>query len=160
MGRLLGTRATRGARLAPWVRVGAALVFVVFGVGKFTAHATELSSFRGYGLPSPDTFVYAIGLLELIAGLMLGVGALTRLAAIVLAGDMAGAIVVAGFGHGEVVPSLTLAPALLAAMLFLLVVGPGGLALDTQIAARTAPQQGEPCRFNERMFRQNDKAST
>jgi putative oxidoreductase len=153
MGRLLGTRATRGARLAPWVRVGAAVVFVVFGVGKFTAHASELSSFRGYGLPSPDAFVYAIGLLELIAGLMLGVGALTRLAAIVLAGDMVGAIVVAGFGQGEVVPSLTLAPALLVAMLFILVVGPGSFALDTHVATRSAPEQGEPCRFNERMLR-------
>ncbi len=40
-----------------------------------------------------------------------------------LAGNMLTAIAVSGFGQGEVLPSLTLAPALLAVMLFLLVVG-------------------------------------
>jgi putative oxidoreductase len=111
-------------------------VFIGFGIGKFTAHSSELSSFRSYGLPSPGAFVYLIGTIELLGGVMLALGALTRLAAVVLAGDMAGAIAVAGIAHGEVVPSLTLAPALLAAMLFLIVVGPGSVALDTRWAAR------------------------
>lgn len=134
---ILTTRVTRFARLAPWVRIGAAVVFVVFGVGKFTANASELNSFRGYGLPSPDTFVYGIGVLEVAAGMMLGVGALTRVAAALLAGDMIGAIAVAGIGQGEVVPSLTLAPILLAAMVFLLFVGPGSPAIDTYLARHT-----------------------
>jgi putative oxidoreductase len=111
-------------------------VFVVFGIGKFTAHASELQSFRGYGLPAPDAFVYAIGVLELVGGTMIGLGGLTRLAAIVLAGDMIGAIAVAGVGRGEVVPSLTVAPVLLAAMCFLVIVGPGSPALDNRLAAR------------------------
>jgi uncharacterized membrane protein YphA (DoxX/SURF4 family) len=53
------------------------------------------------------------------------------LAALALAGNMLGAIVVSGIGEGEVLPSLTLAPVLLAAMLFLLWVGPGRHALDS-----------------------------
>lgn len=129
-------RATSAARFSPWVRLVSAIVFVIFGIGKFTAHAGELSSFRTYGLPSPDAFVYAVGALELVAGLMLGVGALTRVAAIALAGDMAGAIAVAGIGQGEVVPSLTLAPALLAAMVFLVLAGPGPHAVDGRGATR------------------------
>jgi uncharacterized membrane protein YphA (DoxX/SURF4 family) len=122
--------------LAPWVRLAAAIVFIIFGGGKFTAHANELASFRTYGLPSPDAFVYGIGVLELAGGVLLAAGALTRLAAIVLMADMIGAVAVSGIGEGEVVPSLTLAPALLIAMLLLLRVGPGSPSLDVRLARR------------------------
>lgn len=54
----------------------------------------------------------------LIVLAIIAVGLLTRLAALALAGNMLGAIVVSGLGEGEVMPSLTLAPALLGAMLF------------------------------------------
>lgn len=106
-------------------RLAPALVFLAFGVGKFTNHASETSSFRAYGLPHPGAFAYAIGVAEILGGLALLVRASAPLAALVLAGDMVGAIVVSGIGRGEMV-SLTLAPALLAAMVALLVrQGPG-----------------------------------
>jgi uncharacterized membrane protein YphA (DoxX/SURF4 family) len=107
-------------------RLVAATVFIVFGVGKFTAHESELASFRTYGLPWPEAFVYAIGVLEIAGGLVLITGRplAVRLAALALAGDMVGAIVVSGFKEGEVI-SLTLAPALLVTMLVLLRAGPG-----------------------------------
>ena len=103
------------------MRWSAAIVFVVFGAGKFVNHTSELSSFRQYGLPLPDAFVYTIGVLELAGGLLLASGVLIRLAALALAGDMVGvgAIVVSGIGRGEDI-SLTLAPALLVAMIFLI----------------------------------------
>jgi uncharacterized membrane protein YphA (DoxX/SURF4 family) len=143
---LLGTRPVRAARWAPWVRLGAAIVFIIFGVGKFSAHANELASFRSYGLPSPDAFVYAIGVLELVCGALLAAGALTRLAAIVLLGDMIGAVAVSGIGEGEIVPSLTLAPALAIAMLLLLWVGPGSPSLDVRLARRlTGESSGTGC---------------
>ena len=103
------------------LRVAAGIVFVVFGAGKFTQHQTEVDSFRTYGLPEPDAFVYAIGVLEIAGGLMLIAGLLVWLAALALAGNMVGAIAVSGIGEGEVVPSLTVAPALLAVMIALLV---------------------------------------
>ena len=103
------------------LRVAAGIVFVVFGVGKFSQHETEVDSFRTYGLPEPEAWVYAIGVLEIVGGLMLIAGFLVWLAALALAGDMVGAIVVSGIKEGEVVPSLTLAPALLAVMVALLV---------------------------------------
>jgi uncharacterized membrane protein YphA (DoxX/SURF4 family) len=103
------------------IRWAAAIVFILFGAGKFVHHASELASFRHYGLPAPDAFVYAVGVVEIGGGLLLASGRLIRLAALVLAGDMVGAIIVSGIGRGEDI-SLTLAPALLVAMLFLIAV--------------------------------------
>ena len=94
-------------------------MFVIFGAGKFVNHASELASFRLYDLPAPEEFVYAIGALELAGGLLLAAGRWVRPVALLLAGDMLGAIVVSGIGRGEII-SLTLAPVLLLAMLFLL----------------------------------------
>jgi putative oxidoreductase len=101
-------------------------VFVAFGAGKFVNHASELASFKTYGLPAPEVFVIVIGAIELIGGVLLIAGILTRPAALVLAGDMVGAIIVSGIAKGEVI-SLTLAPAELLAMLVLLRTGPGAL---------------------------------
>lgn len=110
------------------LRVVSGGVFVVFGVGKFVNHTSELASFKTYGLPAPDVFVLVIGAIEVIGGLLLIVGMLTRPAAAVLAGDMVGAIIVSGIARGEAI-SLTLAPAELVAMLVLLWTGPGAASL-------------------------------
>ena len=122
--------------LAPWVRFVSAAIFIVFGAAKFVSHASETSSFRHYGLPAPSAFAYVIGVLELVGGALLAAGVLTRLVALALAGDMVGAIIVSGIHRGEVVPSLTLAPLLLVAMVFLMRVGPGELHLS-QLRNRT-----------------------
>ena len=114
-------------------RIAAGAVFLVFGIGKFTAHADEVESFETYGLPAADAFVYAIGALEVAGGLLLIAGLLTRLAALALAGDMMGAIVFSGIKEGEAI-SLTLAPALLVVMMVLLREGPGARALDARFA--------------------------
>jgi putative oxidoreductase len=123
-----GPRAGPRATASLLVRLGTGIVFVAFGIGKFTSHASEVASFRTYGLPGPDAFVYAIGGLELVGGLLLVVGFGTRIAALLLAGDMFAAIIVSGIGQGEVI-SLTLAVAQLAGMLWILWIGPGRLAL-------------------------------
>jgi putative oxidoreductase len=101
-------------------------VFVAFGAGKFVNHGSELASFKTYGLPAPEVWVIVIGVIELIGGLLLIAGILTRPAALVLAGDMVGAIIVSGIAKGELI-SLTLAPAELLAMLVLLWTGAGAL---------------------------------
>lgn len=132
---LAGPESGPKATLALAGRIVSGAIFVVFGIGKFTNHAMEVDSFRDYGLPSPDAFVYAIGVLEIAGGLLLLVGLATRLAALALAGDMVGAIVTSGIGEGEVI-SLTLAPFQLAVMIYLLVVGPGRSSLDMRIRRR------------------------
>ena len=73
-------------------------------------------------------------MLEIAGALLLFAGVAVRLAALVLAGDMVGAIVVSGLGEGEVI-SLTLAPALLLAMAYLVWVGAGSHGLDERLAA-------------------------
>jgi putative oxidoreductase len=104
------------------LRLAAGGVFVAFGAGKFINHGAELASFKTYGLPAPGLFVIAIGLIELVGGALLIAGRLVRPVAIVLVGDMIGAIVISGLARGEVI-SLTLAPAELTAMLVLLLKG-------------------------------------
>ena len=104
-------------------------VFVVFGIGKFVNHPSELASFKTYGVPAPAAFVVVIGLIELVGGLLLITGVSTRPAAFVLAGDMIGAIIISGIAKGELI-SLTLAPAELVAMLVLLWMGPGRNVID------------------------------
>ena len=126
--------AGRRVALARWA---AGVIFLVFGVAKFTDHAAELASFRHYPLPAPEVFVYLVGTVEIGGGLLLIMGLLTRLAALALAADMTGAIVVSGLARGELI-SLTLAPVLLVTMLGLIRVGPGPWSLDRRIARKAA----------------------
>lgn len=138
LGKLLvaGPRSGPRALAAFTGRLAAGWVFVAFGAGKFTSHASEVRSFRDYGLPAPDAFVYAIGVIEVAGGVLLIVGLATRVAALILAGDMVGAIVLDGIIAGAAL-SLTLAPALLGVMLFLLWTGPGSHAIDHRGATRS-----------------------
>jgi putative oxidoreductase len=110
---------TRAPQLLRAVRLIAGGVFVVFGAGKFVNHPSELASFRTYGLPAPEVFVIVVGVVELVGGALLIANRLVKPAALVLAADMVGAIVVSGIAKGELI-SLTLAPALLLAMAALL----------------------------------------
>jgi putative oxidoreductase len=115
-------------------------VFVAFGAGKFINYSSELGSFKSYGLPAPDALVIVIGVVELIGGLMLVAGVLTRPAALVLAGDMVAAIIVSGIANGEII-SLTLAPAELVAMLVLLATGPGAVSVRFSPALADGPRR-------------------
>jgi putative oxidoreductase len=98
--------AGRWAALTRWA---AGIIFLIFGVAKFSDHAAELASFRHYPLPAPEMLVYLVGVIEIGGGLLLIMGLLTRLAALMLAADMIGAIVISGLARGQLV-SLTLAP--------------------------------------------------
>jgi putative oxidoreductase len=123
----------RAALCAFGIRAVSGLIFLVFGIYKFTDHGHETDSFESYGLPSPSLFAYAIGVLEVVAGALLVVGLLTRPAAALLAGDMVGAVATAGRIEGGAI-NLALAPALLVGMLALLWIGPGRWALDGRLA--------------------------
>jgi putative oxidoreductase len=101
------------------LRLLAGGVFVVFGIGKFVHHGSELASFKSYGLPAPAAFVVGLGVIEIVGGALLIAGTYLKPTALVLAGDMIGAIIVSGIAKGEIL-SLTLAPAELLVMLMLL----------------------------------------
>jgi putative oxidoreductase len=101
------------------VRLLAGVVYAAAGTPKFFAHGWEAGHFRTYGLPWPDAFVYLIGAIEILGGLALIAGIAVRPVALLLGAVMVGAIVTSGIGQGEWIPSLTLAPALLVASVYL-----------------------------------------
>jgi uncharacterized membrane protein YphA (DoxX/SURF4 family) len=108
-----------------WVRLLAGIVFAISGTPKFFAHGWEAGHFRTYGLPLPDAFVYLIGAIEIIGGLALIADVAVRPVSLLLGAVMVGAIVTSGIGQGEWIPSLTLAPALLIASVYLAWATPG-----------------------------------
>jgi uncharacterized membrane protein YphA (DoxX/SURF4 family) len=104
------------------------VTFIVAGLVKFVFHHWELHAFRSFGLPWPSALEISAGVLETVGGILLVLRRAVLPAAIVLGVTMIVAIISSGIGHGDVIPSLTLAPALLLATLFLLVrsLGLGG----------------------------------
>jgi putative oxidoreductase len=129
--RLLRSRYDHGAAAFPvaLLRAVAGFLFMSISLGKFIDHAGEAVDFDRYGVPVPGFAVYAVGTIELIGGLLLVVGLLTRPTAAALAVTLIGAIATAGRVEGGWF-NLGLAPALLVVMLLLLWVGSGRPALD------------------------------
>ncbi len=134
---VLRTRPGYPALAALVGRLAAGGIFLGFGMSKFTRHIAEAQSFDRYGLPAPDAFAYLIGVVEVGGAVLLIGGLLVRPAALMLAGDMVGAISTAGVKDGGAV-NLGLAPALLVTMLFLLWAGAGLFALDRRLLALLA----------------------
>jgi len=121
------------------VRVLTGLFFVSTGIGKFADHAKEVADFRGFEVPWPEVAVPVVGTIELVGGLLLVVGLLTRPAALVLALNMIGALATAGRVEGGSF-HLVYAPVLLVLMIFLCWAGPGRLSLDGRMAGRRTDQ--------------------
>jgi putative oxidoreductase len=126
-------------------RVAAGAVFLAFSVGKFTRHDAEAAAFERYGVPAPELATYAVGLLELLGGLALLAGFATRVAALLLALNMVGAVATAGRVEGGPV-HLGLAPALRVVMLALVWTGAGALSVDRALTAAPGVSPGRPRR--------------
>jgi uncharacterized membrane protein YphA (DoxX/SURF4 family) len=102
------------------VAVIAGVIFFFAGLVKFFFHHWELDAFRSFGLPFPSALEIFAGLLETVGGVFLVARRCVVPVAVLLSITMVVAIGASGIGHGDVIPSLTLAPALLIAMLYLL----------------------------------------
>jgi len=96
------------------------VIFFFAGLVKFVFHHWELHAFRSFGLPFPSALEIFAGVLETGGGVLLILRRWILPTAVLLSATMVVAIISSGIGHGDVIPSLTLAPALLVAMLFLL----------------------------------------
>jgi uncharacterized membrane protein YphA (DoxX/SURF4 family) len=92
---------------------------VLASLPKFLAYGWELDNFERFGLPFAPVWVITAGVLELVGGVLLLRGRLVGPVALVLSVVMAVAIAVSGIAQGDVIPSLTVAPALLVALLVL-----------------------------------------
>jgi putative oxidoreductase len=135
--RLLETRlAGRGAWWAAAIRVVAGVTLIAVSLSKFTRHENLVESFDRYGLPWPDTSVYLAGTIELVGGALLVLGLLTRVAALLVAGNMTVALLTGGRVDTDLY-HVGLGSLLLAAALFLLWSGPGPCSLDTRFLGRT-----------------------
>jgi len=95
-------------------------VFIPAGLVKFAFHHWELHAFEEFGLPWPFALELLAGVLETVGGVLLIARRLVVPISALLCATMLVAIGASGIGHGDVIPSLTLAPALLLALLFLL----------------------------------------
>jgi uncharacterized membrane protein YphA (DoxX/SURF4 family) len=96
------------------------VVFIPAGLVKFAFHHWELHAFEEFGLPWPFALELLAGVLETVGGALLIARRLVVPISLLLCATMIVAIGASGIGHGDVIPSLTLAPLLLLALLFLL----------------------------------------
>jgi uncharacterized membrane protein YphA (DoxX/SURF4 family) len=112
-------QALREDRAALWVARVVGAVFVPAGLVKFVAYGWELDAFERFGLPVAAAWVIAAGLVEVGGAISLlavrGVAVFVPLLIV----TMAVAVGVSGVAAGDVIPSLTLAPLLLAGLLFI-----------------------------------------
>ena len=102
------------------VALATGAIFIVAGLVKFVFHHWELHAFRSFGLPWPSALEIFAGVVETLGGVLLMMQRMVAIVAVLLSITMIVAIVSSGIDHGDVIPSLTLAPALLLAMLYLL----------------------------------------
>jgi uncharacterized membrane protein YphA (DoxX/SURF4 family) len=79
------------------LRVALAALFIPVGLGKFVNHDTYTERFErwGFGAAAGEVAIL-VGVVEVTCGLMLLLGVVPRLAALVLTGDMVGALLTAG----------------------------------------------------------------
>lgn len=108
-------------KTAARVAIVTGAIFVIAGLPKFVAFRWEVANFTGFGLPTPEAWVVAAGLIEIGGGTLLIARRWVTASSLVLAMTMAVAIGVSGIRCGDVFPSLTLAPALLVACIYLAV---------------------------------------
>ncbi len=130
---------TRHMGLAAWfptiVRIVAGAFFVSTSTGKFFDYAHEVDEFRRFEVPLPEVAVPMAGTIELVGGILLIIGLLTRPAALALLGNMVVALATAGRVEGGSF-HLVYPPVLIVLMAFVLWAGPGQLSVDGRMAAR------------------------
>src|SRR5687768_15526045 len=123
------------------VRVITGIIFMAHGGQKLFSFglAGVTAGFTQMGVPLPGITAPLVAILEFFGGLALVIGLLTRLAALGLAIDMLGAIVLVHLAAGFFMPAgYEFALSLFGASLALAVAGPGILSVDEAIARRQA----------------------
>lgn len=124
------------------LRIVAGVVFMMHGGQKIfvTGLGKVTAGFAGMGVPMATVLAPLAGFLELVGGAALVVGVLTRLAALGLACDMLGAILLVHLSAGFFAPMGFEFPLVLfTAALTLAVAGPGAFSVDRALIARREP---------------------
>lgn len=121
------------------LRVAIGGIFAAHGAQKLFVYGIEgvSGAFGGMGIPMPGITGPLTGVVELLAGLALVVGLMTRLAGLGLAVIMLGAISMVHIGAGFWAPNGVEFPlALMAGATTIALSGAGRFSLDAAIAAR------------------------
>jgi len=121
------------------IRVVVGIVFVMHGGQKlFFIHIGGVIGFFGkIGIPLPVLAAPVVTFVELLGGLALIAGGFTRLAAILIACDMLGAILFVHIRNGFFMPGgVEFALSLLAVAIGLALVGAGAYSADAAMARR------------------------
>ena len=116
------------------LRAGLGVIFIFHGYPKLFTHTHEMmGGFQKMGFPG--YFVYIAGVLEFFGGLVLILGLFTRIAALLLAGEMAVAVLKVHLPQGAITDVKNYEfPMILAAACFLLAtMGAGLISLDQAI---------------------------
>lgn len=112
------------------LRLGLALVFIVYGWNKLTDLSGTQAMFDGWGIPLPGVAALLVGIAEFFGGFAILTGVLTRFSSTVLSVVMATAIFVVKFDLGFV-GGWAFDIALLAGLVTLVVNGAGRPTLFT-----------------------------
>jgi len=121
------------------LRIIAGVVFVAHGAQKVFVYGFGGvgGAFAQMGVPMPTVMGPIIALIELFGGVALIVGLFTRVAALALACDMLGAIILVHAAGGFFLPKgLEFVLMLCGSALALLFAGPGALSVDGALASR------------------------
>jgi uncharacterized membrane protein YphA (DoxX/SURF4 family) len=128
------------------VRLMVGWVFISEGIQKFLFPAAlGVGRFEKIGIPSPHFFAPFVGVVEIVCGLLLIAGLLTRLAAIPLLIDISVAIATTKIpmllqsGFWAAMHEARTDYCMVLGLLFLLAVGGGGLSVDARLG-----RQGNP----------------
>lgn len=124
------------------LRVIVGTVFIAHGSQKLFTYgfAGVTGAFGQMGVPFPGVMGPFVALLEFFGGIALVIGLLTRLAALGLACDMLGAILLVHFKGGFFLPTgYEFAVTLLASNIALALAGAGQFSVDAAISSRGSP---------------------
>lgn len=117
------------------VRVVLGLALIAVSVSKFADHDAMVSSFVDWGVPNADRAVTLAGIVELVGGVLLVAGLMTRIVALFLALHFAVALGTGGRVEQDAY-HLGLGTILLAGSLFLVWAGSGPWSADAKIYER------------------------
>lgn len=144
---------TRASNAVVLIRLYVGLIFLGEGVLKFLRpEALGPGRFEKSGIPAATLFANLDGVAEIICGMLILVGLLTRLAAVPMIVDMLGALAITKvpllWGQAPLYPKEggfwdffhegRLEVAMLCGSVFLLIVGSGGLSFDARMSRTDA----------------------